>query len=333
MRESPAESKDASDIWERHTKLTEAGGEEATQAPPSVLVVDDEPEVCGFLERVLTETGYEVMTCLSGQEALATLRERSFNVVITDLKMPGTDGLDVLRAAKELDRLCEVMVVTAYASVDSALQALKLGAYDYIPKPFHVEEIRLVVAKAMEKQALAQAAEEKEYYRHLSRIDGLTQVYNYRALYEMLAAELERSRRHMRSASVLMIDVDDLKIYNDTLGHPAGDALLKELARSLTGVVRNCDVVARYGGDEFLIILVETNKAEAMDAAHRLNHQLQEARFDRDDVFPRRRLTISIGVATYPVDAQEPAELVARADWALCQCKRLGGNVVRAAEP
>ena len=332
MAISRAKSKEASDVSRQPAQPVQRSEEQAREGVVSILIVDDEREVCRFLQRVLADPGYEVETCTSGEEAMARMAQHAFNLVITDLRLPGVNGLEVLRKAKELDPYCEVMVITAYASVESALEAMKSGAYDYIAKPFNVDEIKLVVAKALEKQGLAHAAEERDFYRHLSRIDGLTEVYNYRALYEMLEAELQRSIRHQRSVSVLMIDVDDLKIYNDTLGHPAGDALLKDLARTLGTLVRNCDIVARYGGDEFVIILAETNKPEAIEAAKRLNRQVQETRFDHQEVFPRKRLTISIGVATFPTDAQEAAPLVGNADRALCEGKRLGGNVVRSAD-
>lgn len=297
----------------------------------SILVVDDDREVCQFLERMLTQAGHQVEMCLSGQEAIARLMDRSFHLVIADLKMAGVDGLDVLRKAKELDPRCEVMVITAYASVESAVEAMKLGAHDYITKPFNIEEVRIVVDKALEKRALLQAVEERDFYKQLSLIDGLTEVYNYRAFYQMLEAELDRSKRHGHNLSLLMIDVDDLKIYNDTLGHPAADVLLKELAWMLKKLVRNCDIVARYGGDEFAIILVESKKVEAIDIANRLNRLVETTRFAHDEVFPHKTLTISVGAANYPTDATEMTELVTKADRALCEGKAQGGNAVKIA--
>jgi two-component system cell cycle response regulator len=304
---------------------------QGSDTPASVLVVDDEQLVCRFLESVLLSSGYQVQTCLSGQEAITRLREGAFQVVITDLRMPGVDGVTVLAKAKELDPLCQVIVITAYGSMESAVEAMKLGAYDYINKPFNIDEIRILIDKALEKRTLLRAAQERDFYRDLSRMNGLTEVYNYRAFYELLGAEIARSTRHDRPMTLLMIDLDDLKAYNDALGHPAGDALLKQAAWLLKKSVRNCDIVARYGGDEFAIILVETSKATALDTAERVRRLMEETRFEHDDILPHKTLTVSVGVAGYPTDAEKKMDLVSKADRALYEAKTLGGNQVMGA--
>lgn len=325
-------SSDTTEAVKSSTEATQANEREVGNIPARILVVDDEEVVCRFLESLLTREGHQVQICLTGQEAIAELEESSFDLVITDLKMAGVDGMGVLRKAKEFDPFCEVIVITAYASVESAVKVMKLGAYDYISKPFNVDQIRIVVDKALEKRGLLRAAEERDFYKQLSQIDGLTEVYNYRAFYEILEAEISRSERHFHPLSLLMIDLDDLKVYNDTFGHPAGDAILKEVAWLLKKSVRNCDVVARYGGDEFAIILVETNKADATSIASRLGGLVEETSFEDDDVLPHKTLTISIGVATYPTDAGEKIELVVKADQALYEAKTQGGNLVRGAK-
>jgi two-component system cell cycle response regulator len=313
---------------EQDIDVSEASLEQNAGPPARILVVDDDEGVCSFLRRVLANEGYAVDTCLNGRDALAKLKDESFQVVIADLKMPDVDGLEVLKNAKKLDPLCQVVMVTAYASVESAVEAMRLGAHDYINKPFNVDEITVVVDKALEKRALLQAREERDFYRYLALTDGLTEIYNYRAFHEMLDAELARSQRHHHNLSLLMVDVDGLKIYNDTLGHLAADAVLKELAWTLKKLVRNCDVVARYGGDEFAIILVETDKEHAVSTADRLRRHVEETRFEQDHVFPHKTLTISVGVANYPIDALDVQQLVSKADMALCEAKVLGGNLV-----
>ena len=305
------------------------------EAPPQILVVDDEEVVCRFLKRVLDGAGHRIQVAHGGQEAADRLEKEPFDLVITDLKMPGVDGIAVLRKAKELDPLCEVIVITAYASVESAVEVMKLGAYDYISKPFNVERIRFVVAKALEKRKLLQAAGERDFYKRLSQLDGLTEVYNRRSFEELLAAEMSRSNRFRRPLSLLMIDLDHLKVVNDSFGHQAGDVVLKEIAWSLKRSVRNCDVVARYGGDEFTIILVETRKADAVTTAHRLVRLTAKpipgsGGEGNEAVQP---MTMSIGVASYPTDAATAEELVRRADEALYKAKASGGNCVRPEEP
>jgi diguanylate cyclase (GGDEF)-like protein len=301
--------------------------------PPRILVVDDEEVVCRFLERVLSGRGHEVEVCRGGPDALARIEEGSFDLVITDLKMPGVDGIGVLNKAKELDPLCEVVVITAYASVESAVEVMKLGAYEYISKPFNVDRIRIVVDKALEKRRLLQAVGERDFYKRLSQLDGLTEVYNRRSFDELLTAELSRSERFGRPMSLLMVDLDHLKVINDGFGHQAGDDVLKEVAWTLKMSVRNCDLVARYGGDEFAIILVETGKTDAMTTANRLNRLMRAPRPERvgGDAGAAHPMTISIGVASYPTDAREKDELVSRADRALYEAKAQGGDCIRSA--
>jgi diguanylate cyclase (GGDEF)-like protein len=325
-------SGNAKEAIEASTEATEPTDKEGVEIPTRILVVDDEEVVCRFLESLLVGGGHQVQVCLSGQEAIALLKRDPFDLIITDLKMPGVDGLGVLRKAKELDPFCEVIVITAYATVESAVEVMKLGACDYISKPFNIDQIRIVVDKAIERRRLLRAAEERDFYKRLSQIDGLTEVYNYRAFHDLLQGEISRSQRRPYSLSVLMIDVDDLKVYNDTFGHPAGDDVLKEVARLLKRSVRNCDVVARYGGDEFAVILVETNKADAIGIANRLGRLVEETAFEHDDIMPHRTLTVSIGLASYPADAGQAIQLVAKADEALYEAKTLGGNVVRVAK-
>jgi diguanylate cyclase (GGDEF)-like protein len=297
--------------------------------------VDDEEVVCRFLKRVLDGERSDVEVCHGGPEAIARLEEDSFDLVITDLKMPGVDGIGVLSKAKELDPLCEVIIVTAYASVESAVEVMKLGAYDYISKPFNVDRIRLVVDKALEKRRLLQAAGERDFYKRLSQLDGLTEVYNRRAFEELLAAEISRSDRFRRPLSLLMVDLDYLKVINDRLGHQAGDRVLKEVAWTLKASVRNCDAVARYGGDEFAIILVETGKTDAMTTANRLSRLVRvlEVGHSRGLAGEDRAMTISIGVASYPTDAKVKDELIRSADKALYDAKAGGGDCVRPAAP
>jgi two-component system cell cycle response regulator len=314
------------------TDAAESANGEQAELVPKILVVDDEEVVCKFLKRVLDGGGHRVEVSYGGPEALQKLEQDSFDLVITDLKMPGVDGIGVLRKAKELDPLCEVIVITAYASVESAVEVMKLGAYDYISKPFNVDRIRFVVDKALEKRRLLQAAGERDFYKRLSQLDGLTEVYNRRTFEELLTAEISRSNRFRRPLSLLMVDLDQLKVINDNFGHQAGDVVLKEVAWSLKRSVRNCDVVARYGGDEFAIILVETGKTDAMTTANRLSRLIvvptpTKGAGDEND----HAMTISIGVASYPTDASTRDELVRRADVALYEAKASGGNCVSAA--
>jgi two-component system, cell cycle response regulator len=178
----------------------------------------------------------------------------------------------------------------------------------------------------------AELAEANQRLAQLAITDGLTGLYNHRYFQERLANEVERSNRTLLPLSLLMIDVDHFKRYNDVNGHPAGDTLLRELAQILTEGRRLNDAVARYGGEEFAILLVDTPGQGAALLAEQLRHRVEEREFAHRASQPGGRLTISLGMATCPDDAKHPADLITIADKALYRAKNRGRNRVELAE-
>ncbi|GAB4352727.1 MAG: hypothetical protein Kow0099_36910 [Candidatus Abyssubacteria bacterium] len=293
-----------------------------------VLVVDDEEVMRDMMRDILEQSGYIVETASDGDEALAKLGEHLFGLVFTDIRMPRMDGLELLRQIRCLDPSLDVIMMTGYATVDIAVEAMKLGAADFITKPFNLDHILIVANRVSERRRLMKQAEEGEYYRKMSLTDGLTGLYNRRHFEATIETEISRSRRSNRKFCVLMIDVDHFKIYNDTLGHPAGDEALKSIAWLLKHHARQSDTVCRYGGEEFAIILPETSAPDARLTAERLRRVVEQADFERQDVIPKGSLTVSIGVACYPDDATTTEGMVQKADQALYQAKREGRNKV-----
>lgn len=176
--------------------------------------------------------------------------------------------------------------------------------------------------------------ERKELRARLARqavTDPLTGLPNRRYMEDFLEAEISRIGRYGGRCSLAMIDVDDFKNYNDTLGHLAGDEVLRGLAEVFTDEIRVSDIAARYGGEEFSVIMVNTGRAEAEDAAERLRGKVERHAFPDEDIQPTGDLTVSVGIATYPRDADDYQELVEAADAALYEAKRQGKNRVRAA--
>jgi diguanylate cyclase (GGDEF)-like protein len=165
----------------------------------------------------------------------------------------------------------------------------------------------------------------------LAITDGLTQLYNHRYFHERLESEVERSNRTGLPLSLLMIDVDHFKHYNDLNGHPAGDTVLRKVARILSEGRRLNDVVARYGGEEFTILLVDTPTDAAAQLAENLRQRVAEEEFANGEAQPMGRLTISLGVASYPHSAVSAVELVEAADVALYRAKGGGRNRVEVA--
>jgi len=183
--------------------------------------------------------------------------------------------------------------------------------------------------RGLEEAVQKRTAELEEANRELERLaktDGLTGLVNHRSFQEMLSFELLRARRHPREVALLMVDIDHFKAFNDTLGHPAGDDLLREVANTLSRSLRATDVVARYGGEEFSIVLLDTDGDEGLRTAKKLCEVFQEQVFFGEEHQPGGRLTVSIGVASYPTHADTQTDLIERADIALYEAKRRGRN-------
>ena len=294
----------------------------------SVLVVDDEEIIREVMGDILSDSGYKVDVAENGKVALEKLTEKPYDLVFADIRMPVMDGLEFLKKVKDSAPSLDVVMMTGFASVDIAVEAMKLGAFDFITKPCNADHIRIVSNRAIESKKLQKQAEEREYYRQLSLTDGLTELYNHRYFYDLLDIEISRTNRKKRNFCLHMIDVDDFKVYNDTLGHKQGDHALRSLAWLLKHHARISDMVCRYGGEEFSIISPETNTSEGKIAAARFRRIVEETEFEHQDVMPQKNLTISIGIACYPDDCRDPNELVRKADEALYQAKRDGKNKV-----
>jgi diguanylate cyclase (GGDEF)-like protein len=293
-----------------------------------ILVVDDEEIMREFLREVLSDQGYKIDLASSGKDAVEKMAEQEYDLVLTDIVMPELDGLGVVAAAKELPYEVDVVVMTGYASMETAVESMKLGASDYITKPFNIDQIRIIVKNAIEERALKKRAAEGEFYKELSRKDGLTELYNHRFFHQLLDTEVSRADRYNRVVSLLMIDIDNFKKYNDTHGHPTGDVILRKLAHLLRQSSRSCDYVARYGGEEFAIIAPEAGPDAAGRMAHRIRTAVEEADFEGEEIMLGGSLTISVGVASFPTQASSKSDLVEKADRALYRAKALGKNRV-----
>lgn len=312
-----------------------------------LLVVDDEETLRSVVSQVLSADGFTVAEAASGEEALEAFRARAHPLVITDIRMGGMSGIELLTEIKEHNPDTQVVIMTSHASLDSALTALRAGAYDYLVKPFEsLDLISAVAGRAAEKARLV--AQNRELLEQLTRAnlelqeantalkemavrDGLTSLYNHRYFQEALALEVARSKRYDKACALVFMDVDNFKKYNDTHGHPQGDTLLKTLAEIMMSHLRSCDLAARYGGEEFVLLLPETTKEAAIAMADGLRERVAEHPFAGGDTQPLGRVTISIGVAGMPDDGAEAAVLLERADQYLYKAKNTGKNKVVAA--
>ena len=309
-----------------------------------VLVVDDEEGLRAVLSQVLSEDGFHVTVAECGEEAWDLFEKEPFPLVITDIVMPGMRGIDLLEKIKGARSDTQVIVMTSNASLDTAVSAVRSGAYDYLFKPFDEIDVILQVAnRAMEKvhfisgkqkmiQSLRKKSEELEQanksLRRLAIRDGLTGVFNHRYFHEELSKELLRAERNNSSCSLVFIDVDFFKQYNDKYGHIEGDEVLRAVSILMKRRFRRTDLIARYGGDEFVVILPETDKETALTIAEDLNRVLQDLSFPDGDNVPKTRVTLSVGIATFPEDGVDEGALIQRADQGLYLAKKNGRNRV-----
>lgn len=307
-----------------------------------VLVADDEDVIRSVISQVLSEDGHEVIEAASGEEALEAFRAEPFPLVLADIYMGKMNGIELLEQIKVVEPRCLVVIMTSNASLDTATTALRTGAYDYLNKPFEdIDLISAVVNRAAEKlsaitekeslmKRLKKNTEELETVNRelktLAESDGLTGLFNHRYFREALDSVLSVCHDGNMECSLLFSDIDHFKQYNDSMGHPAGDALLKTLSGLLRGQSRKDDVIARYGGEEFVMLLPGTGKEEAGDCAERIRLAVAEHSFPGEGQQPLGRVSLSLGVATFPSDAGNAGALIDRADRALYHAKNEGRN-------
>jgi diguanylate cyclase (GGDEF)-like protein len=309
-----------------------------------ILVVDDEDTVRSVLFQVLSEDGHVVESASNAQQALKIMEREPFALVITDIKMPGMTGLELLEQIKTRYPDTQVIIITSHASLETAISAMRHGAYDYLFKPF--EDLDLISAaarRALEKvvltrenrrlmESLAQKNSQLEkanrILKDLACRDGLTRLYNHRYFQDVINNEIFRAQRNGEVFSLLFVDLDHFKHYNDTHGHLEGDRLLRKIGEILLKAVRRTDIVARYGGEEFVIMLPATPKKNAAVMGEKLRRYIETYPFTGRESQPLKKVTISVGIATFPEDGAQRPELVERADGAMYRAKKLGRNAV-----
>ena len=296
----------------------------------TILVADDSMVVRAVLRRQLETDGHTVVEAVNGEEAIDACREYHPDVILLDVEMPVLDGHATLARLKADPQLKDIPVVFLTGRVDTAdvVNGLRLGAHDYLRKPFEANELMARVSAALRTKWLQDElrARNAELDR-VSRIDMLTNIYIRRHLDEHLRAVISAARRHDRTVGVLIVDIDHFKNVNDEHGHLAGDAVLREVAARLQQAMRTEDALGRWGGEEFLAVLTDTPPEGVRVMAERLRQVVAAAPFTLDDG-SQIRVTVSVGHTNGREDAEV---LVHRADDALYVAKAEGRNRVASA--
>jgi two-component system cell cycle response regulator len=303
--------------------------------PTRVLVVQAEQAERAVQRALFTEAGMSVVEACSGAEALDFLATDRPDLVVLGRTLPDMDGLDLLPRLKsgELD-FVPVLVASHRGETAERVRGLQLGADDYIPRPCDPAEF-LARAKALlrTKQAHDRIRKLQITLEQMVVSDPLTGLHNRRYLMDRMTQEMQRSDRHGEPLALAMIDLDAFKPINDQFGHVLGDKVLRAVGSAISKSVRVSDIAARYGGDEFAVILPQTPAEGAMRVCERLLRNISEVIL-QDETGKTFRITASLGLAYYPADDVEtPEDLVHSADGALYGAKRSGKNRYTAARP
>lgn len=289
-----------------------------------ILVVDDEEDIRLLLVTFLQEEGYTVFTAENGAEGYQAFRNEAPDLVITDVKMPVRNGLNLLNDIKRTGSDVDVIILTGHSDEATAIECLRQGAYDYLLKP--LEELDVLIAsiqRAFQKRNLE--TKNNRLIKELEEMavkDPLTGLYNHRHLQKCLSDEVVRATRYNHPFLVIMADIDNFKHINDTFGHLFGDFVLKRMARLLEDSMRLTDTVFRYGGEEFLLLLPETGKAEAVRIGERILQSIRYHDFSCDG--HKAQITLSMGGAEFPHEAQNASALIGLADRRLYRAKQAG---------
>lgn len=314
-----------------------------TDGKIKILLVEDNHDHAFLIKRALEKNSpyYFVKTVPDVEKCLDEVQKEKFSIIISDYKLQGSTGLKLMSELKERKIELPIIMLTGSGNEEIAVRAMKEGAYDYVIKePDYLRTIHLVVKKALERHRdklekerlesdlIKKALELEEANKKLAVLsitDGLTEIYNYRYLTEVLGTECERAKRTKNFLSCFIIDVDFFKNVNDQFGHPAGDYILQQLSKIFMTNLRRIDTVGRYGGDEFIFILPDTTAVGAEIVADKLRRLVENRIF----IFEGQsiKITISIGISTFAGKRNLTKELLIKsADEALYMAKHNGRN-------
>jgi diguanylate cyclase (GGDEF)-like protein len=290
-----------------------------------ILIAEDQALAGLYLQRTLERLGHEATVAPDGEQAWRIVQRGDAPLLISDWMMPHLDGPDLCRRIRASggDRYTYIILLTSRDRKEDRLEGLRAGADDFLTKPPDPDEltVRLEIAERILK-VHGQLARQNERLAELAAVDELTGTKNRRRFREDLYLLFAQARRQRAPLSLIMLDLDHFKQYNDTFGHPAGDVVLHWTGDILQTNIRTHDVVARYGGEEFVVLLPSTTADEALDVADRLRLAIACR------PWPHRKVTASLGVATAGPLTADAAALVDQADRALYQSKQAGRNQV-----
>lgn len=289
------------------------------KSPLTVLVIEDHPDQRDLLAIVLQREGYRVVTAANGIEALEKLEVEKVQIALSDIMMPKMDGFELINRIRSNPALKSIylILITARIQEGDRVRGLDLGADDYITKPFSFSELLARVRVG------SRVVQYQQHLEHQTHIDPLTGLFNRRAFEKKLDEEFERAKRYRHHLSLLILDIDNFKLINDTYGHHGGDAALVKISETLREKTRQSDFPSRYGGEEFVLVLPETDQDSALQVAAKILEAIRSSTFGSpNQLF---RLTVSIGLtSTSSRSYTEWPQMLKDADQALYVAKNSG---------
>lgn len=236
-----------------------------------VLVVDDEESVREPVVALLEHLGFKADFAVSSEEALEMLTQKPYTFLLTDIRMPGIDGLELIKRTKRSHPEICAIAMTGYSREFNYVEVINTGATDFVNKPFVIEELEAKIKRAIIERNIRQELQ------RLSITDSLTGLYNQRHFYAHLNEEIARSKRQKHNLALILLDLDDFKQYNDKYGHLAGDELLQNVGKVINSNARQgVDLGFRYGGDEFAVVLIDADEVVAEMMSARIEKGLEE---------------------------------------------------------
>jgi diguanylate cyclase (GGDEF)-like protein len=297
-----------------------------------ILIVDDLPQNLQVLGSILRKNKYQIAVATNGQQALDVLNNISPDLILLDVMMPELDGHEVCRRLKAQERTREISIIflTAKSETSDIVKGFELGAVDYVTKPFNATELLARVKTHIELKKnrdvilklIDELEEKNKILEKLAVTDSLTRIFNHSHIIDRLGKEIYAARRHSDPLSITMFDIDHFKQINDTYGHQVGDEVLVSVTNTIKDVLREIDIIGRYGGEEFLVVMRKTDRKGCYIASERIRKEVEAQEWEHEGL----HVTISGGIGTIENDDETAASMIKRADECLYMSKENGRN-------
>ncbi len=292
-----------------------------------VLLVENDEKDIKLARNFLDGENYELIVVKTGEEAFSIALNEKIDLVLLDILLPGMDGFELCQRLKDIDETkdIQIAIISCLSDLESKLKGIEEGVDDFLVKPVNRDEIRARVKALLRKKAYLDKLH--TYYEmalNSAINDGLTGLFNHAYFKRFLDLEVKKSLRQGYPVSLLMMDLDDFKKYNDTLGHLTGDIILREVAEVVKEGIREIDLAARYGGEEFAVVLPYADREGALAVANRIRKGIYNHTYEHEASSEIKKVTVSVGIAYCPQDAHSGNDLIYKADSMLIQAKQEG---------